>query len=110
MRMLIGAIAALAVVASTGAHAQGVYIAAPAPGYVEPAPYAAAPVVVAPAPAPYAAAAPVVVAPAQPYVAPAPLAAYAYAPQPYTSARIVNPVTGRWCRTEWTGYQFCWTP
>ncbi len=75
MRMLIGAIAALAVVASTGAHAQGVYIAAPAPGYVEPAPYAAA--------------APVVVAPAQPYVAPAPLAAYAYAPQPYTGARVV---------------------
>ncbi len=43
-------------------------------------------------------------------VAAAPLAAYAYAPQPYTGARVVNPVTGRWCRTEWTGYQFCWTP
>jgi hypothetical protein len=23
---------------------------------------------------------------------------------------VVNPVTGRWCRTEWNGYQFCWTP
>jgi hypothetical protein len=23
---------------------------------------------------------------------------------------IVNPVTGRWCRTESSGYQFCWTP
>jgi hypothetical protein len=23
---------------------------------------------------------------------------------------IVNPVTGRWCRTESNGYQFCWTP
>jgi hypothetical protein len=23
---------------------------------------------------------------------------------------IVNPVTGRWCRTEPSGYQFCWTP
>jgi hypothetical protein len=103
MRMLIGAIAALAVVASTGAHAQGVYIAGPAPVYVEPAPYAAAPVVVAPA-QPYVAPAPLAA------VAPGPLAAYAYAPQPYTGARIVNPVTGRWCRTEPSGYQFCWTP
>jgi hypothetical protein len=23
---------------------------------------------------------------------------------------IVDPVTGRWCRTEPTGYQWCWTP
>jgi hypothetical protein len=23
---------------------------------------------------------------------------------------IVNPVTGRWCITEPTGYQWCWTP
>jgi hypothetical protein len=23
---------------------------------------------------------------------------------------IVNPVTGRWCRTEPTGYRWCWTP
>jgi hypothetical protein len=95
MRMLTGAIAALALAASSGAHGQAVYLEEPAPVYVEPAPYAAAPVVVAPA---------------QPYVAPAPLAAYAYVPQPYTGATVVNPVTGRWCRTESNGYQFCWTP
>jgi hypothetical protein len=23
---------------------------------------------------------------------------------------IVNPVTGRWCRIEPTGYRWCWTP
>jgi hypothetical protein len=23
---------------------------------------------------------------------------------------IVNPFTGRWCRTEPTGYRWCWTP
>ena len=36
--------------------------------------------------------------------------AYGYGPGPYPDAVIVNPVTGRWCRTESTGYQFCWTP
>ena len=36
--------------------------------------------------------------------------AYGYGPGPYPNAAIVNPVTGRWCRTESTGYQFCWTP
>jgi hypothetical protein len=35
---------------------------------------------------------------------------YGYGPGPYPDAVIVNPVTGRWCRTEANGYQFCWTP
>ena len=35
---------------------------------------------------------------------------YGYGPGPYADAVIVNPVTGRWCRTEANGYQFCWTP
>jgi hypothetical protein len=35
---------------------------------------------------------------------------YGYGPGPYPDAVIVNPVTGRWCRTEPSGYQFCWTP
>jgi hypothetical protein len=35
---------------------------------------------------------------------------YGYGPGPYPDAVIVNPVTGRWCRTGTNGYQFCWTP
>jgi hypothetical protein len=35
---------------------------------------------------------------------------YGYGPGPYPDAVIVNPVTGRWCRTESSGYQICWTP
>jgi len=35
---------------------------------------------------------------------------YGYGPGPYPDAVIVNPVTGRWCRTESNGYQICWTP
>jgi hypothetical protein len=35
---------------------------------------------------------------------------YGYGSGPYPDAVIVNPVTGRWCRTEANGYQFCWTP
>jgi hypothetical protein len=35
---------------------------------------------------------------------------YGYGPGPYPDAVIVNPVTGRWCRTASDGYQFCWTP
>jgi hypothetical protein len=35
---------------------------------------------------------------------------YGYGPGPYPDAVIVNPVTGRWCRTAPDGYQFCWTP
>ena len=35
---------------------------------------------------------------------------YGYGPGPYLDTVIVNPVTGRWCRTEPNGFQWCWTP
>jgi hypothetical protein len=89
MRVLTGAIAALALVGSSSAFAQ-VYLTEPAP-------------------APYYTPGPVVVAPAPPtvYVAPG----YdAYASGPYSTATVVNPRTGRWCRIEEDGYRWCWTP
>jgi len=46
------------------------------------------------------------VAASAPYGAPG----YGYGPGPYSDSVIVNPVTGRWCRIESNGYQFCWTP
>jgi hypothetical protein len=46
------------------------------------------------------------VPPSAPYGGPG----YGYGPGPYSDSVIVNPVTGRWCRTESNGYQFCWTP
>jgi hypothetical protein len=95
MRVLTGAIAALALVGSTTAHAQGVYVAEPAPVYVNPAPY------------PYYAAPPVVVAPAPPAVYVAPGYGYGYG---YGEPYIVDYRTGRWCRIEADGYRFCWTP
>jgi hypothetical protein len=36
--------------------------------------------------------------------------AYAAAPSRGPNAMVVNPVTGRWCRTEPSGFQWCWTP
>ena len=81
MRVLTGAIAALALVGSAGAHAQQVYLAEPAPVYGNPGPYyAAAPVVVAPG-----------------YVAP-------------DSTVVVNSRTGRSRTIEPSGYRWCWTP
>jgi hypothetical protein len=70
--------------AAVGAAAGPAYVGGPAPAY-------------APAPA---------VAAAAPYGGPG----YGYGPGPYPDSVIVNPVTGRWCRTESNGYQFCWTP
>jgi hypothetical protein len=35
---------------------------------------------------------------------------YGYGPGPDPDSVIVNPITGRWCRTEPSGYQWCWTP
>jgi hypothetical protein len=35
---------------------------------------------------------------------------YGYGPGPDPDSVIVNPVTGRWCRTESNGYQWCYTP
>jgi hypothetical protein len=77
--------AGVAVGAAVGAAAVGA-AAAPPP----PAPVPVGPAVAGPAP---------VVGPG-----------YGYGPGPYPDAVIVNPVTGRWCRTEPSGYQFCWTP
>jgi hypothetical protein len=96
MRALIGTIAVLALVGSTGAHAQGVYVE-PAPLYVNPAPY------------PYYAAPPVVVAPAPSaiYVGPGYGSGYGYG---YGEAYIDDYRTGRWCRIEQNGYRWCWTP
>jgi hypothetical protein len=73
--------------AAVGAAAVG---AAPAAGYVGGPAYGPGPAVAGPAP----------------YGGPG----YGYGPGPYPDAVIVNPVTGRWCRTEPSGYQFCWTP
>jgi hypothetical protein len=73
--------------AAVGAAAVG---AAPAGGYVGGPPYGPGPAVAGPAP----------------YGGPG----YGYGPGPYPDAVIVNPVTRRWCRTEPSGYQFCWTP
>jgi len=96
MRALIGTIAVLALVGSTGAQAQGVYppdaYAQGAPVYVNPAPYA-----------PYYAAPPVI-------VAPAPSAVYVGPGYGYGEPYIVDYRTGRWCRIEEGGYRFCWTP
>jgi hypothetical protein len=72
---------------------------------------AAAPVVAADdyapasAPGPYYEDEPEVVAPAPAAVYVAPAYGYSYA-EPY----IVDPVTGRWCRIEASGYRWCWTP
>jgi len=41
--------------------------------------------------------------------APGPVAA-GYGPGPGPAAAVVNPVTGRWCATQPSGYQWCWTP
>ena len=84
--------------ATVGAAAAGTaYVGASAPAY------APAPPAYVGGPAPAYGPGPVVAA-APPY------GAYGYGPGPYPDAVIVNPVSGRWCRTEPSGYQFCWTP
>jgi hypothetical protein len=89
------AAAALALMGTTGAHAQT--FVEPAPAYV----YPPAPPVAPPTVAPPRAGAPTVVAPAY--------GAYAYVPPPAGSV-VVNPRTGRSCRIEPDGYRWCWTP
>ena len=93
MKVLTGAVAALALMGSAAAQAQGVYVETPpAAVYVNPAP----PVVVAPPGS-------VVVAPTAPD--------YAYAPasQPGPIV-VVDSRTGRSCAVEPSGYRWCWTP
>ena len=95
MKVLTGAVAALALMGSAAAQAQGVYVETPpAAVYVNPAP----PVVVAPT-----GPAPVIVAPAAPD--------YAHVPAPYAgSTVVVNSRTGRSCTIEPNGHRWCWTP
>jgi hypothetical protein len=67
----------------------------------------------APAPAAYYEDEPAVVAPAPAVVAPAPAAVYVAPAYGYSYAEpyvVVDPVTGRWCRIEASGYHWCWTP
>jgi hypothetical protein len=110
--MLIGTIAALALVGSTAAQAQGYYVVDPyvtaPPVYVAPPVYAAPPVVVVPAPD-Y-----VPIAPPPPtYVVPRDDYAYAppvYGVPPATGYITVDSVTGRRCTIKPDGYRWCWTP
>jgi hypothetical protein len=81
--------------AAVGTAAGAAYVGGPAPAYA-PGP---------PGPAPAYGPGPAVATPAS-YGGPG----YGYGPGPYPDTVIVNPVTGRWCRTEASGYQFCWTP
>jgi len=113
--MLTGTLAALAVVGSSAAKAQGVYVVepyvAPPPVYVAPPVYAAPPVYGAP---------PVVVAPAPGYVVAPPAYVvprddYAYVPRAYAAPPAagyvtVDSVTGRRCTIKPDGYRWCWTP
>src|SRR5215510_11822848 len=112
--MLTGTIAALALVGSTAAQAQGVYVVEPyaPPVYVAPPVYAAPPIVVAPGPG-Y-----VTVAPPTTYVVPRGDYAYAppvyappaYAAPPATGYITVDSVTGRRCTVKPDGFRWCWTP
>jgi len=91
--------AAVGAAAVGGAAAGPAYVGGAAPAYAPgPATYVGGP---APAYGPGPA-----VAAAAPYGGPG----YGYGPGPDPNSVIVNPVTGRWCRTEPTGYQWCWTP
>jgi hypothetical protein len=92
MRILTGAIAAVALAGASAAPAQ-IYVADP------------------PLPPPVVYAPPVVVAPPPVYVAPGYGGPYA-APYgaPYAGATTVNPYSGRTCTIEPSGYRWCWTP
>ena len=101
--------------------AAGAYVGGPPPAYkpgppVEPGPPVAGPPVQPVAGPPGAAVVgppgvpvvgpPAVVVAAAPYGGPG----YGYGPGPYADTVVVNPVTGRWCRIEPSGYRWCWTP
>jgi hypothetical protein len=105
--MLTGTIAALALLGSTAAQAQGVYVVEPyaPPVYVAPPVYPAPPIVVAPGYVP--------VAPPTTYVVPRDDYAYvppAYVAPPASGYVTVDSVTGRRCTIKPDGYRWCWTP
>jgi hypothetical protein len=110
--MLTGTIAALALVGSTAAQAQGYYVVDPyvtaPPVYVAPPVYAAPPVVVVPAPdyVPIAPPPPTYVVPRDDYAYVPP----AYVSPPATGYVTVDSVTGRRCTIKPDGYRWCWTP
>jgi hypothetical protein len=107
--MLTGTIAALALVGSTAAQAQGVYVVEPyaPPVYAAPPVYVAPPVVVTPAPG-YLPAPP-------PRILVVPRDDYGYDSPPYVAPPgigyvTVDSVTGRRCTIKPDGYRWCWTP
>ena len=81
--------------AAVGAATTAAYVGAPGPYYgPAPGPY------YGPGPAPY---------PPAPAYGPPVAAGYGPGAAP-GGATIVNPVTGRWCTTYPSGFQWCWTP
>ena len=96
--MMMRGLGIIYLVTSTLAGELVLFVGGPAPAY-------------APGPATYVGGPPPAYAPG-PTVAAAPYGGpgYGYGPGPDPNAVIVNPVTGRWCRTEANGYQFCYTP
>ena len=93
-------------VVGAGVYAPGAYYGTPGAYYGTPGAYYGVPG------GGYSTAAEVAPAGAAAVVAPAPYAGpgYGYGPGPEPGSVIVNPVTGRWCRTEPSGWQWCWTP
>ena len=93
MKRALFAIASVGIVATAvGVEAANAQYGAPAPAYNPPPAYGPSPTYT----------------PSPRYTRGGP--GYGYGPGPYPGAVIVNPVTGRWCTTEASGYQFCWTP
>jgi hypothetical protein len=102
------AIAAGAAFGIAAGAAAGAYVGGPPPAYVPGPPVEPGPTIAGPpvGPPEVPVAGPPTVVVAAPYGGPG----YGYGPGPYPDTVIVNPVTGRWCRTEPNGYQWCWTP
>jgi hypothetical protein len=92
MKRALFAIASIGLMATAVGEAANAQYAPPPPGYGPPPAYGPSPTYTPP----------------PRYTLGGP--GYGYGPGPYPNAVIVNPVTGRWCRTEANGYQFCWTP
>jgi hypothetical protein len=90
--------------AAVGAATTAAYVGAPGPYYgPAPGPY------YGPAPGPYYGPGPAPYPPVAAGYGPPVAAGYGPGPAP-GGATIVNPVTGRWCTTYPSGFQWCWTP